>query len=312
MKLGQLPLKEVRRRLRGKGLAWRVGPFAFCVRSPFAALARAIHFSYRDHPLVSDGDWIDFHVRLGPPRGLRRWIGPQVVFSVDGFRAFEPHRRSVAVPTLEWGLNWCIAGFAQQYLMIHAAVLERHGRVLVLSGGTGTGKSTLAAALALSGWRLFSDELAMIRPEDGHLVPLARPVSLKNESIDRIRRFAPNAEFDALWPRTIKGTVAHLRPPPESVARMAETAPPAWIVFPRYAPEAATESARVPRAIALLRLADHAFNYSLLGRRGFETMAGLVEASACYDFRYSDLDEAVARFHQLPYPATAGARSLVP
>jgi hypothetical protein len=37
--------------------------------------------------------------------------------------------------------------------------------------------------------------LALLDPQHGHAVALPRPISLKNESIDLIRSFAPQATF---------------------------------------------------------------------------------------------------------------------
>ena len=69
---------------------------------------------------------------------------------------------------------------------MHAAVFERDSSAVVLPGPSGVGKSTLCAALVARGWRLLSDEVAMIRPQDGLLQPYPRPISLKNESIEMI------------------------------------------------------------------------------------------------------------------------------
>jgi hypothetical protein len=49
----------------------------------------------------------------------------------------------------------------------------------------------------------------------------------------------------------------------------------------------------VSRAEALLRLADQAFNYSLLGTVGFQTLADVVDGCTCFDVRYGDLDAAL-------------------
>ena len=50
------------------------------------------------------------------------------------------------------------------------------------------------------------------------------------------------------------------------------------------------------RARAFMHLADHAFNYDVHGRRGFELLAQVATASDCFEFQYSALDEAVAVF----------------
>jgi predicted ATPase len=46
--------------------------------------------------------------------------------------------------------------------MLHAAVVEKNGKALILPALPGSGKSTLSAALAMNGWRFLSDEFTMI------------------------------------------------------------------------------------------------------------------------------------------------------
>jgi hypothetical protein len=47
-------------------------------------------------------------------------------------------------------------------LVLHAAALEKNGRVVAFSGGPGTGKSTLSALLLESGANILSDNIAAI------------------------------------------------------------------------------------------------------------------------------------------------------
>ena len=305
MKLGELEPDDLEARLNRGGIFLQTGPFVCHLRSPLREIARAVHFGYADFSLAEEEGFADFHVRVAPAGGLRRWFRPQVLFFLDNRLAFVPFPLQAAVPVLEWGLNWCVSVHAHQYLMIHAAVLEREGRALILAGDSGAGKSTLCAALVLHRWRLLSDEITIVRPEDGRLVPLPRPVSLKNESIGVIRRRCPEGQIGPEWSDTVKGTVAHMRPPAESVRRADEMARAAWVIFPRFQPGLEPRSRRFPRGAALMRLADNSFNYSLLGARGFETMAGLVGRCNCYEFRYGDLQAAVERFDTLPLPGTS-------
>ena len=83
--------------------------------------------------------------------------------------------------------------------------------VIIMPGVPGAGKSTLCAALGLTGWRILSDEHALIQPGTAQVVPLCRPVSLKNESIEVIRSFDPGAIFGPVSKDTHKGTVAHMK-----------------------------------------------------------------------------------------------------
>ena len=205
-----------------------------------------------------------------------------------------------ALGLAEWGLNYAIAQHAHQYLMLHAAVVERDGRTIIMPGQPGSGKSTLCAALLGQGWRLLSDEFALLSPEDGQLTPLPRPVSIKNAAIDLIRTRMPDAVIGPIATDTAKGTVAHLKAPLDSVRRADERATPAWLVFPEY-DAAASETVLAPlsKGRSLMAAAESSFNYDVLGVTGFETVADLVDRCDCYTLTYHDLDEALARIADL-------------
>jgi HprK-related kinase A len=178
-------------------------------------------------------------------------------------------------------------------------VLEKNGHAVILPGDPGAGKSTLTAALTLSGFRLLSDELTLVDRNDGLLVPLARPVSLKNASIDVIRNFSADAIMGAPAYDTHKGTVAHLKPSSESVQRAHEKAQPALIVFPRWKAGAEVKLTHHSKADAFLHAAKHAFNYELLGSLGYDLNANMIDASDCHDFEYSRLSDAIQVFSEL-------------
>lgn len=298
MNFGHLPVEELSSRL-ARGLTLATGPLRFRLQSLEPSVAEGLATLYADFPVQEDADFRDFHVRVDRVRGPRRWLRPQVNFWFDCHAPFKPLRADHAFALLEWGMNWCIATHAHHYLLLHASALERRGRTVILPGDPGVGKSTLTAALTLCGWRLLSDELTMIDRDDGLIVPSPRPVSLKNQSIDVIRAFDAHAVLGVAAHDTHKGTVSHLRPPLASVERMAEKGRAAHIVFPRWKAGASTRLSHHPRADAFIFAATHAFNYSLLGRLGFELNAALIGACECWDLEYSKLDEALASFEGL-------------
>lgn len=299
MRLSELAPAEIVRSLATSGLYLQTGGFQLCIQSPMTALADGIDRMYADYLLGDPNGFTDFRVRLAPPNGLRRWFKKQVVFAFDGTLPFKPLPSEQVFPMLEWGLNWCVSSYANSYLIVHAAVIEKNGCAAILPAPPGSGKSTLCAALINRGWRLLSDELTLISLIDGRVVPLPRPVSLKNASIDIIRAYAPAAVFTDKVFDTVKGTVAHMKPPADSVARAEESAYPAWVIFPKYEANAKTTLTPMPPAQGFLELADNAFNYSSLGIHGFEAVAGLMDMAECYDFTYSKMDEAIACFDAL-------------
>jgi HprK-related kinase A len=297
MRLSDIPAAALTERIAA-GLGLQTGPFRFLVQSSEAGVARGLSQLYADFE-VGPFDLHDFHVSIRRPAGLRRWIRPQVEFAMDGFSPFIPLPADHAFAQLEWGMNWCIAAHAHHYLMLHAAVLEKNGQAVILPGDPGAGKSTLTAALVLSGWRLLSDEITLIDRDDGQIVPLARPVSLKNASIDIIRSFSQAASIGETALDTHKGSVAHLRPMPDSVLRMDEKAQPRHIVFPRWKSQALLTRHPQDKASAFIHLASHAFNYNLLGPLAFRLTKNTLDTCTCQRIWYSQLDDALAFFSEL-------------
>jgi HprK-related kinase A len=310
MHISDLSCTQLRARCHGDGLRFRAGDFAVRLQTRLEPVIDGIGLMYADFPLQDEDQHIDFHIALDRPPTLRRWLRPQVRFLLDGQSPFQPLPLAQSFPMFEWGLNWCVSAHANSFLMIHAAVVEHGGLAAILPAPPGSGKSTLCAALVQHGWRLLSDELALVRLADGAMVPMARPVSLKNGSIDLLRQYAPAAVLSAPVSDTVKGTVAHLKPPQGSVARGDLTCRPGWVVFPRYVPGADALMAPLPRAHAFMQVADNAFNYSMLGQRGFGALADVIDASACFEFSYSRLDDAVAAFDALHAAAQARAGQL--
>ena len=301
--LGALDDAELIARLKGAGLLLQAGPFVIRLRTRLSHIPLQLRFFYAEYP-VHEADVIaDFHVKLTGGSGLRRWWHPQAVFLLDGDRPFEPYPVSHALPLFEWGVNWCIAMQAHQYLMLHAANIEKNGRVMLLPAWPGAGKSTLCAALVCRGWRLFSDEFGLVQPENGMMVPNPRPMPLKNQSIDVIREFAPKAVLGPEFHKTRKGTVAHLCPPAASVARADEHAPPAWIVFPRYKEGADLTLEPIAKPHAFVKLTSNSFNYQFLGLQGFQTATRLVRTCQCYILNYSCLEDAVTVLDELALSA---------
>ncbi len=291
---------QILKHLEGRGLDVRTGPFVFRIQSHLADVAEGLALHYRHHPCqpASEG-FADFHVQVRGPKSIRRWIRPQVLFYIDGESPFLPMPGHQGYPMLEWGLNWCITGLCHQYLTIHAGVLERNGRVLILPAPPGSGKSTLTAALSMRGWRLLSDELALIDMDSGLVVPMPRPVSLKNESIEVIRAFEPKAVMNTPVPGTNKGTVAHLSASADSVNRYPERALPGWMILPKFEKHAPTRLEPLSKPRAFMELANNSFNHNIHGERGFARLTKIIEQSACYRFTYSRLDEAVTLFERL-------------
>jgi len=299
VKVRELSAREIRQALRGPGLRLATGPFRCSMRSDIAEVGPELARLYAEHELVDDNAFVDFYVSVTSSGGLRRWIRPQALFNVDEVAPFTPLPRTQAVAMLEWGLNWCVTAYCHHTLVLHAASVARAGRAMILPAPPGSGKSTLCAALVHRGWRLLSDELTLVDYDGSRLAGTTRPVNLKNESIDVIARFAPEAVLSRPMHDTSKGTVALMAPPPQSVRAAAEPVAPAWVVLPRWRAGAPARLTPLEPGAAFMQLAENAMNYHLLGALGFESLGRLIDRCEAWQFEYGDLDEAIATLDAL-------------
>lgn len=292
-RIGDLEPAQFLGLLSGPGLGLQMGPFAVRVRARAAALEGWLQQLYADYPLLEANRHYGFHVDI---RDRWHWLPRprrMVRFLVDGRAPHDDLPAAQALPVLEWGINLVVALRYHCFLMLHAAVVEKQGRALVLPAAPGSGKTTLCAALVHRGWRLLSDEFGLVRPGTTAFVPLPRLMPVKNESIEVITRFAPDARWGPVIENTRKGTIRHLQPPAGSIALAQQVAPVGWVVFPRWQRDAALLLQQVAPAEGFMQVAANAFNYEMLGHDGFTTVRSLVDAAGCYTLDYGRLDDAV-------------------
>ncbi len=277
------------------GFSVRVGPTSFRVgsawRRPVAQLG-ALYAGYPAPPIAAEHT-----VRLEPERPWRRWLRPSV--AIRGDRTLpdaQPMSLAHALLAAEMGMNLQLALGHRRHLLLHAAWVERGGRAVLLTGQSGSGKSTLSALLAEHGWRFGADEFALLDCITGQLAPFPRPISLKNDAIQALS--AARAErWGPVLLGTPKGTVRHLRPPADAIARMAEPASCVLILFPTFGQPNALR--QVGRDECFVRLTQASTNYVALGKAGFDALTRLVRATPALAIDYPSGGDGVAAVERL-------------
>ncbi len=299
--------RDISHALKSSGLVLDIGFFKFNICSSLQSIEETISTLYCDYVRAeydNIDELVDFHVRV---RKVKRFLSApyfnrQAQFFLDNTAPFTPLPIQHAPAIIEWGMNWCVSSQLNTHLIVHAAVIEKNGFAAVMPAPPGSGKSTLTASLIQEGWRLLSDELTLIQLDTHRVSPFPRPVSLKNESISVIKNRYPNVVFGPVSSDTAKGTVCHIRPPALSVKNQHVDCPVGWIIFPKYQIDAETEFLSISKAQTLMSVAENSFNYSVLGKMGFEALKNVVATADCYQFKYSNLDEAINVFSKLEFP----------
>src|SRR3546814_12527552 len=100
------------------------------------------------------------------------------------------------------GMNLQMAVGWRRHVLLHASCVEKNGRALVMTGASGSGKSTMAAMLGERGWRLMGVEFALLDLASGQMFEFPRLISRKNGGMyalrdgadeGRVGRFRANA-----------------------------------------------------------------------------------------------------------------------
>lgn len=275
--------------------AVRIGPVGFRIGSDWAAPIAQLADLYRDYPVP---EVADFTVRLEATRPWRRWLRPSVRIGGDYMLPeAAPLPLAHGLLAAEMGMNLQVALGGRRHLLLHASIVERDGRAVLMSGESGAGKSTLSTLLAARGWRFMGDEFALIDPDTGEVLAFPRLISLKNAGIAAGAAAWPAARLGPELAGTPKGTIRHLVPDARALAAMDEPAVPALLLFPRYGAAAATRP--VPASEAFVRLTQASTNYVALGERGFAALTSLVRGVPAHAIDYPDGDAAVAMVEAL-------------
>ena len=261
-------------------LTLQIGPATFRIGSAWRQPVEELTRLYAGYPDRHDAI-ADFTVRLQPTGPLRRWVRSSIFITGDhGLADAAPMSLAHGLLAAEMGMNLQMALGWRRHLLLHASSVEKDGRALVMTGESGAGKSTLAALLGERGWRLMGDEFALLDLDSGAILPFPRLVSLKNQAIGVVEDVVGAQRMGPMLQATAKGDIRHLVPRPDAVARMAQGAMPAMLLFPRFGHDAAIRP--VGQGEAFMRLTQASTNYVALGEPGFAALTRFVtDVPAC-------------------------------
>lgn len=216
------------------------------------------------------------------------------VTSCEGIPIFKTKDRSSLLDDLEWRITSGILDQLGHFIQMHSAGLVRGKRALLLVGPSGSGKSSLALALLLRGWKCLSDEIILIDPKSGLVMPFPRSFHIHEDTLEMMSgiRMAGGVYFDNAGKR-------RLDPGLFLGEWVAGPALPEWIVFPEYNPGGQGGLVRVGHTEAVTRLISQSINLVDHADRGLDVLTGLAGRIGCLKLSAGGLNEAVSLLTEL-------------
>jgi hypothetical protein len=193
-----------------------------------------------------------------------------------------------------------LATRSQGGMLFHAAALAWPGGGLLLPGGIGAGKTTLAAWLLTRGLDYLTDELVFVPDGVETMQAFARPLNLKRLARAALR---DHFDFERHADRMLSTSAGDLISPgalqPTRLAGAPDATRLSLIVFPRY--QAGSDFAWRPlsKAQAGLALMKCLVNARNLPEHGFPQISRLAKTVPAYHMTYADFDKVEAQFEGL-------------
>ena len=186
-------------------------------------------------------------------------------------------------------------------IAVHAAVLSLGTKCVILSGHSGTGKSTLAGALIKDGFTYFTDEVALIDRASHQVVPAPVSLRIKEAGWDVVGSMFPDLHRMSRHVLLDGSRLRYLSPPAGTFVKdFSDSCPAGWLVFPQYSPDEETTIAPVSRIDAIARLQSNGYDIGgLLDRNKIIEILSWLKTVDCFEMKVNQLDEAVAVIRSL-------------
>jgi hypothetical protein len=176
-------------------------------------------------------------------------------------------------------------------LHLHCAALSLGGRGALISAASGTGKTTLAAALAQRGWTYVSDEAVGFHERGLVGTGFAKPLMIKPGGVDLFPELSAARV-------TLDSEVSQWRHVPVSAmgGAIADQIEPALVVILQRAADGSTEahpvSTHLHPADAVVQLMGQTMDAQRFGPHAIDVLAGIAAKSRCITLRVGPLGAA--------------------
>lgn len=185
---------------------------------------------------------------------------------------------------------------ADYELAFHAAALVRNGRMLLVGGHPGAGKTTLTLALVNAGFGFAGDDLALLH-SDGQVTGVPFAPAVKAGAWELAARYRPDIHCTPIFRRPDRKRVRY--PTPVGLVP-AESYPVGWLMVLDRRPGAGAALTPIDpiRAVGWMLQDSYAQSHRLTPT-GFNAIRHAIEHAEYYRLTYSHLEDAVELLHQI-------------
>lgn len=180
-----------------------------------------------------------------------------------------------------------------ELFFLHAAALERHGRCIVITAASGTGKSTMALALQRHGFRYLSDELAPVDLRSGSVLAYPHALCLKS---------VPPAPYQKLPDHLATEYTLHV-PAAALTPGTTDSALPlgALVFLSRDAADSESRLRDISIAEATARLYANALNTLAHANAGLDAAIAITSSVPRFHLQSGDLAQACAQLEAIEF-----------
>ena len=279
MAIDELPSVPVRRRAAPYVCRLTLHGLTAEVEAP-RALKRTLSLVLGSYPPAPDDGEFDFRVAVVPSENDAN------VLSVvtDGHSYPESNAHGRASVRVEWMV---ISEFVKrwtQFVHVHAGLIGNAQQSALLIGRSGSGKSTTSVALAMDGFDLYSDDVALIDRATLRPWVVPRPIKLDNHSRRMLRKRGLIIPRNRRLQESVERAILPGLPPVGAGGPPLTTA-----IF--YAPgqQKSPTLRRLTSAEAIMRLVMQSSSERLDESGPTEGALALVNSVACYELVKGDL-----------------------
>jgi hypothetical protein len=199
-------------------------------------------------------------------------------------------------PFVEWIINSLVVRSSRgqdRYCLIHAGVVAKGRKGVLICGRSGSGKSSLSLALMYRhGYQYLTDEIACWDTHTEKIIAYPKSIMLKERGFLRFQETYPKIHTQMWDSKRFSHNVCFFNPTTNAPSRIRKTARIHMVIFPRYRERERLCVSSTPKAQALLNLQKERFDSIGFGRGDFDKLSGLLRGASVNKILYHNVFEA--------------------